>query len=72
MLTFLVYILISGLIVGLLLWGVAEMPGDPAPKRIVRMVIIGLFVIWLIWLLLGFLPGPGPFGPSRSGWPGWR
>lgn len=62
MITLFVWILIALLITALCLWVLGELPGvDATLKRVARIGIIGLFVIWVVYLLAGFLPGfPGP------------
>ncbi len=52
------------LVVGVLLWGVTQLPIDPTIVRIVRVVLICLAAIWVIWWLLGLAVGP-PY-PVRS------
>lgn len=58
--TVLVEILIVLIVVGLLLWVVEQIPMDPAIARIIRVVVIVLVCLWLISVLLGFLPGYAP------------
>lgn len=57
---FLVQVLIVLIIVGLLLWVVSQIPMDPTIARIIRVVVIVLVCIWLLYLLVGFLP-PGNY-----------
>jgi len=62
----LVGLLIALIVLGLLLWVVDQLPIDATIKRIIRVVIIVLIVIWLIQIVfgLGVIPdvriGRGP------------
>ena len=62
---FLIELLITLAIVGLVLWVVQQIPMDPVIARIIRVVVIVFVAIWLLSLLLGWAPGiGGPFyGP---------
>lgn len=62
---FLIEILVVLIVVGLLLWVVQQIPMDAAIARIIRVVVIVLVCIWLIYLLVGFLPAGGFPGPYR-------
>lgn len=60
---FLVEILITLIVVGLLFWILQQIP-IPAPfGNIIRVVLVVFVCIWLIYMLAGLLPA-GPFyGP---------
>lgn len=65
MLAELVWVIAALLIVGVLLWGLNQIPGiDPAIKAIVRVIIIVVLAIFLIYFLAGLVthlpPLPGP------------
>jgi hypothetical protein len=53
------------LVVGVLLWGLSQIPAiDPAIRQIIRVVIIVIVAIWLIYLLFGLIgTSPGPMFP---------
>jgi hypothetical protein len=59
MLGVLVQILIVLLIVGVILWGMAQFPIDPTIAKLVRVVIIVIVCIWLLMVLVSFLPSGG-------------
>jgi hypothetical protein len=50
-----IHILIAAIIVGLLLWVLAQIPFFAPYGQIVRTVVLVLFVIWLILQLLPLL-----------------
>jgi hypothetical protein len=54
---FLLELVIVLVVVGLLLWILQQIPMDPTFARIVRVVIIVAVCIWLIYFLVGLLPG---------------
>jgi len=57
----LVYILVTIVLVAVILWGVDHMPYlDGKMKELFRVVIIVATVIWLIYLLFGFILGFSP------------
>jgi hypothetical protein len=56
---FLIQIIVVLILVGLALWIVQQIPMDPTIARIVRVVIIVFVAIWLLYLLVGVLPGSG-------------
>ena len=62
---FLIYILIMLVIVGLALWVVSILPIDATIKQIIRVIVIVVVCIWLLYILIGFLPAgsfsPGPY-----------
>ena len=68
MLPFLFQVVIVLIVVGLLLWIVQQIPMDATIARIIRVVIIVAVCLWLISLLIGYMPG-GSFGiyPGRHG-----
>lgn len=60
----LVSLLVALLIVGVILWGLSQIPMDPAIARVIRVVVIVVVAIWLIYFLVGLLPAsyyPGPY-----------
>jgi hypothetical protein len=48
-----IWFLAAACIVGVLLWGLGQLPIDGTIKAIVRVVIIVFFVIWVIYFLAG-------------------
>jgi hypothetical protein len=52
----LINLLVTLASVGVILWGIEQIPMDPAIKRVIRVVIIVVVCIWLLRLLLGFFP----------------
>jgi hypothetical protein len=61
----LIQMLICLVIVGLILWAVQQIPMDPAIARIIRVVVIVFVCIWVLYLLVGMLPGNGALYPLR-------
>ena len=59
---FLIQIIVALVIVGLVLWVVAQIPMDAAIARIIRVVVIAFVVIWLLYVVLG---GPPLLWPHR-------
>ncbi len=55
--TFLIQLVIVLVVVGLLLWVLSQIPMDPAIARIIRVVVIVCVCLWLLYILVGFLPG---------------
>lgn len=53
---FLIQLVIVLVIVGLLLWVLQQIPIDPVIARIIRVVIIVCVCLWLLYVLVGFLP----------------
>lgn len=49
----LIQILIVLVIVGVILWGITQIPMDATIARLVRVVVIVFVAIWLLYLLLG-------------------
>jgi hypothetical protein len=63
MIELLISAIVACLIVGLLLWAIANLPFIPAPMgQILRVVIIVVACLWLISMLLGH----GGFGFGHS------
>jgi hypothetical protein len=59
----LIYVIVVCMVVGLLLWAIANLPFIPAPMgQILRVVIIVIACLWLIDLLLGHVGGLGLHG----------
>jgi hypothetical protein len=48
MLTLLITIVVVLLVVGVLLWGLGQLPLDPTIKTIVRVVVIVIALLWVI------------------------
>ena len=61
---FLIQLVISLIIIGLVLYVVNLLPIDAGIKQIIRVVIIVFIVIWLLYALMGAAPGSFP---RRSG-----
>ena len=57
---FLLYLLVAVVITALALWVNSEIPYDPTVKRIVRIVSIVFFCIWLLYFVVGAMPAWGP------------
>jgi len=55
----LIQIIIVLVVVGLALWILQQIPMDATIARIIRVVIIVFVCIWLLYLLVGFLPNAG-------------
>ena len=63
MISLLITVIVACMIVGLLLWAIANLPFIPAPMgQILRVVIIVVACIWLIEVLLGHT---GSLGSGR-------
>jgi hypothetical protein len=62
---FLIQIVVALVIVGLVLWVVAQIPMDAAIARIIRVVIIVCVVIWLLYVVLAMVGGGGVGLPLR-------
>jgi hypothetical protein len=61
MIGLLINLIIIGLIVSVLLWGLSQLPIVEPIKGIIRIIIIVIFAIWLISLLgsmVGSFPAP--------------
>lgn len=58
----LLQVLLVLLTVGVVLWGVSQIPMDATVARMIRVVVIVVVAIWLIYLLFGLL---GSGVPSR-------
>lgn len=62
---FLIEIVIVLVIVGLILWVLQQIPMDATVARIIRVVVIVCVCIWLLYVLVGFLPAGAGFYPYR-------
>ncbi len=61
---FLIQIVFVLIIVGLLLWVVQQIPMDATIAKIIRVVVVVVVCLWLLSVLLGYLPsGPYPHRP---------
>jgi hypothetical protein len=65
MVPLLIQLLIGLLIIGVILWGIRQFPMDPTIARLINVVVIVIVVIWLIYVLAGFLPGGMALPPYR-------
>lgn len=64
MLNLLIYVIVACMIVGLLLWAIANLPFIPAPMgQILKVVIIVVACLWLINILFGHVGGWGLSSP---------
>jgi hypothetical protein len=60
MIHLLILVIVVGLVVGLFLWALANLPFIPAPMaQIIRVVIIVVACLWLIDILFGAFGGTG-------------
>lgn len=63
MISLLIYAIVVCMVVGLLLWAIANLPFIPAPMaQILRVVIIVIACLWLIDVLLGHAGALGYHG----------
>jgi hypothetical protein len=53
----LLQVLLVLLIVGVVLWGISQIPMDATIARLIRVVVIVIVAVWLIYLLFGLLEG---------------
>ena len=54
----LIWLIAALLIVGVVLWGLQQIPGiDPTIRAFVRVIIIVALAIWLIYFVAGLLTG---------------
>jgi hypothetical protein len=60
MITLLLQLLIVAIVVGLVIWLVEQIPGVQPFANIIRVVAICIFVIYLIYILMGFVGGFHP------------
>jgi len=58
---FLIQLVITLIIVGLLLYVVNLLPIEPNIKQIIRVLVIVFIVIWLLYALMGAAPASYPF-----------
>jgi hypothetical protein len=60
MIVFIISLIVVCMVVGLLLWAIANLPFIPAPMaQILRVVIIVVACLWLIGMLTGHVGGLG-------------
>jgi hypothetical protein len=57
MITALFGLIILAIVLGLAIWIIEQIPGVGPFARIIRGVAIAIFLIYLLWLLLGFFTG---------------
>jgi hypothetical protein len=62
---FLIEILITLIIVGLVFWIIQQIPIPEPFGRIIRVVLVVVFAIWLIYVLAGLLPVGAYLYPHR-------
>jgi len=56
---FLIQIILVLLVVGILLWGLAQIPAiDATVKQFIRIAVIVVTAIWLVYVLAGVLGAP--------------
>lgn len=58
----LIQALIVLVIVGIILWGVSQIPMDATIAKMIRVIVIVFVAIYLVYLLASLLPG----GPGLS------
>lgn len=61
---FIISLIILLIVVGLALWLIEMIPMDGAIKSIIRAVVVVAVVIYLLYILVGYLPS-GSFLPQR-------
>ena len=67
MLGLLISVIVVCMVVGLLLWAIANLPFIPAPMgQILRVVIIVIACLWLIGVLFGHVGGFNGLGWGRG------
>ena len=67
MISLLITVIVVCMVVGLLLWAIANLPFIPAPMgQILRVVIIVVACLWLIGVLLGHTGGFDGLGWGHS------
>jgi hypothetical protein len=60
---FLIQVIGVLLIAGLLLWGLSRLPWfDEGVKQVIRVIVIVVIGVWLIYLLMAVLGGANPRG----------
>lgn len=52
----LIQVLIALLVVGVILWGISQIPMDATIARFIGVAVIVIVAIWLIYLLANMLP----------------
>ena len=52
-------------VLGLILWVVNELPIDAAIKKIIRVIVIVVVLLWLLSILIGYAPLPPIYAPRR-------
>lgn len=50
-------IILTLVVIGLILWGLDQIPMDGTVKRIIHVVVIILVVLWLLQVIFGFSLG---------------
>jgi uncharacterized membrane protein YhaH (DUF805 family) len=56
---FLIQVIIVLVVFGLALWILQQIPMDPTIARIIRVVVIVCVCLWLLYILIGFMPAAG-------------
>ena len=64
MLGLLIQVIVALVVVGIVLWGITQLPIDPTIQKYIRVVIIVIVAIWLVYVVAGMAGGlDGHTGP---------
>lgn len=44
-------------VVGIILWGLTQLPIDPAIQKYIRVLIVVVVAIWVVYVLVGMIGG---------------
>jgi hypothetical protein len=55
----LIWVIATLVIVGIVLWGLTQLPIDPAIAKYIRVIVIVIVAIWVVYVLVGMI-GSGP------------
>lgn len=58
-------VIVALVITGLLLWAVDQIPMDGTIKAILRVVVIVVVCLYLLYFLVGLIPGGAVYFPHR-------
>jgi hypothetical protein len=61
----LIQLVIVLVVVGLALWVISQIPMDATIAKIIRVIVIVVVCLWLLYVLVGFLPAGGFVYPRR-------
>lgn len=64
MIATILYLVIAAIILGLICWLIAQIPGVAPFAHIVQVVCIVIFVVYVIYILIGLLGGAGGHLPA--------